>query len=95
MGDNQHRIIVIMSTRKKEEQPFPGGHLGNWMLVAHILEKEVRMKVYVVIEYVSFDKSTEILCVFGSKKKAEEHLKICKEDSSHWSEFSFKEFEVG
>ncbi len=55
----------------------------------------MRMKVYVVIEYVSFDKSTEILCVFDSKKKAEDHSKICEKDSSHWSEFSFKEFEVG
>ena len=32
-----------MSTRMKSEQPFPGGNLGNWMLVASILSKEDKM----------------------------------------------------
>lgn len=53
------------------------------------------MKVYVVIEYVSFDKSMEVLSVHDSKKKAEVRVGELEEDSSHWSEFSFKEFEVG
>ena len=32
-----------MSTRKMKEQPFPGGNLRNWMLVASMLDKETRM----------------------------------------------------
>jgi hypothetical protein len=29
---------------ERTTKPFPGGNLRNWNLVAHILEKEVKMK---------------------------------------------------
>ena len=32
-----------MSTKEIKEQPFPGGNLRNWMLVASILDKEVKV----------------------------------------------------
>ena len=40
------RITEFMSTRKRSEQPFPGGNLRNWMLVAFILSKEIIMAKY-------------------------------------------------
>ena len=53
------------------------------------------MKVYVVTEWNSYDHSTEVLSVQGSKEKAEACIKELKEEASHWSKFSFEEFEVG
>ncbi len=54
------------------------------------------MEVYIVIEYNTWDKSTTILCVFDSKKKALKHLEGLKgEEIGEVSEYSFKEFEVG
>ena len=52
------------------------------------------MKVYIVIEYDSFDKTTKVLSVQDSTEKAEIRIKELKEEASHWSEFSFKELEV-
>lgn len=56
--------------------------------------KEVKMKVYVVVEYDSYDKSTEVLSVQDSKEKAETRVRELKEEANHWEELSFKEFEV-
>lgn len=37
-----------MPTRKIKKQPFPGGNLRNWMLVAFILDKEVKMEIKIL-----------------------------------------------
>jgi len=33
-----------MSNKKGVRQPFPGGNIRNWMLVASMLDKEIKMK---------------------------------------------------
>lgn len=38
----------FMSTKAMKEQPFPGGKLGNWMLVAYILDKEAKMEIKIL-----------------------------------------------